>query len=447
MELKQSIFRNYDIRAEYGLDINAEIAEILGRTFAKYSNAKQVVIGGDTRISTPEIKEAVIKGLLESGVNIIDIGLTSTDGIYFATKHYNIKGGIMITASHMPPQFNGLKFVLDLKPIGKGSGMEELANIAMSSDFIKTNVHGQLTQLDIWEDYKNFIFSFINDKTQIKPIKVVMDAGNGVGGFVAEKLYKDLPIQNIPLFFEPDGTFPNHEANPILPENRVDLVNKVLETKADLGIAWDADCDRVYFIDENGKYIDGDFITALLAKHFIEKHPGARIVYDIRASFVVKDTVEKLGGFAYSEKVGHTYIKLTMRNKDAIFGGEVSGHYYYKDNAYADNGFIAPLILLELISKTNQPISKIIKDLGEYYVSGEINSEVKNVEEVIAKIKQNYKNANKIDVLDGISIYFDDFHFNVRPSSNDPVIRLNLEANSQALMEQKRDEILNLIRS
>jgi phosphomannomutase len=447
-KVDESNFRHYDIRGEYPREIDETTAYHVGRAFVVLTKAKHVVVGGDIRTSTETLKSGLIQGILDQGADITDIGLTPTDGVYFATHFYpEMEGGIMITASHMPKEFNGFKF-LDkaLKPIGKGSGMEELYKLASERNYPAVEQKGQSHVKDIWEDYKKFVLSFV-DPQAIKPFKVVMDAGNGMGGFVAEKVYKDLPIEIIPLFFDPDGTFPNHDANPILPENRVDIINKVKEVGADLGVAWDADCDRVYFIDENGKYIDGDFVTVLVAQLVLEKKPGAGIIYDIRASDAVKDLVEKAGGRAYAERVGHSYIKSRMRKEDAEFGGEVSGHYYYKRNAYAENGFVAPLMILEKMSKSSQKISEMIAGFGDYYISGEINSTVNDTKEVLKRLAEKYADAENIDYMDGITIRYSDWHFNVRPSNNDPVIRLNLEAHTQEMMEQKRDEVLAVIRA
>ncbi|NTV31556.1 phosphomannomutase/phosphoglucomutase [candidate division WWE3 bacterium] len=447
-KVNESNFRNYDVRGEYLKEIDETTAYHIGRAFVEFTKATNIIVGGDMRTSTPSLKEALIQGILEQGANVSDIGLSTTDGVYFATHHYpDFDGGIMVTASHMPQQFNGFKFLnKNLEPIGKGFGMEELYQIAHTQNYSPVSEPGTRSNKDIWSDYKEFVLGFANIQS-IRPMKVVMDAGNGLAGFIVNKIYLDLHLDIIPLYFEPDGTFPNHDANPILPENRIDIINKVKETDADLGIAWDADCDRVYFIDEKGNYIDGDFTTVLLGLHILERKPGAGIVYDIRASHAVKDLIEKAGGKAYAERVGHSYIKRRMRQEDAEFGGEVSGHYYFKRNAYAENGFIAPLMIMERICRSGKSISELIKSFGDYFISGEINSEVHDQNMVIQAIAGKYADAVHIDYRDGITVEYENWHFNVRPSANDPVMRLNLEANSKELMEQKRDELLSLIRS
>ena len=410
-------------------------------------------MGHDQRQSIPQLKEGLIQGFLDAGVDVWDIGQVTTDMTYFASWKYlsdqGIQGAVMITASHMPAEFNGFKFITkELKPIGKGSGMEELYSLAVE---IKENgpvispKKGKVIEKNILTDYLEFVWSFV-DRNKIKPLKVVMDTGNGVAGPIAREVFAPFGLNITEMYFEPDSTFPNHEANPILPENRKDIIEKVKELGADLGIAWDADADRAYFIDEKGNFIHGDFTTALLSIEFLEKNPGAHIVYDLRASKVVADTIKKHGGVAHIQKVGHSHIKKMMRETDSVFGGEVSGHYYFAANHYMDNGFIPPLIMLQLLSASGKPLSEFIKDLGEYYVSGEINSTVKDRDGVIAVLKDKYADA-KVSFLDGISIDYPDWRCNIRPSANDPVIRLNLEAKSQELMEEKRDEVLEVIRN
>lgn len=444
-----TVFRNYDIRGEYGSQLTANMVNKIAKAYAIFANPKNVVIGMDCRNSSQEIKDNVIQGLMDQGVDVTDIGLVSTDVLYFATWNYKFDGGIMITASHMPAQYNGLKFLrLDengmLSPIGRGVGMEELEDIFNKQNWKEKEIKGNIEGKDVWDDFIKFTRDFVNIE-DIKKYNVVMDAGNGMGGLVANKVFANVDLNIERMFFEPDGNFPNHQANPLVEENRVDIMKKVKENKADLGIAWDADCDRVYFIDENGDFVNGDFIVALLASHFLEKKPGSGIVYDIRCTRAIRDLVEKKGGQAYSEKVGHTYIKKRMQKTKSIFGGELSGHYYFSDNAYMENGFAPTLIILEMMSKSNKKLSELVKNLGEYYVSGEINFTVNDAKQIMNNIEKKYSDTGKIEKIDGITLNFDQWSFNVRPSANDPVLRLNVEANSQDLLDEKIDEMKEMI--
>lgn len=442
--LEQGIFRNYDIRGEYGTELTSESVYTIARAYAVFSGAKKVVIGSDARVSSPELKAAAVKGLQDSGIDVEDVGMSSTDVLYFATWHGKYDGGIMITASHMPKQFNGMKFLhMDgdvLAPIGRGFGMEELQDIANSIDEHSTaEAAGTYTEIDVWDDFVKYVHSFV-DVGNIKNLHVVMDAGNGMGGLVADRVFKGFEMNMDTMFFEPDGTFPNHDPNPFIPENRVDIEKKVVEVGADIGIAWDADCDRCYFIDENGQFVHGDFITALLAVYFLKKNPGAHIVYDLRSSWAVKHWIEKMGGVGYVSRVGHTFIKPLMREHNAIFGGETSGHYYFRENMFMDNGFIPALIVLEMLATEGKTMSEMIAGLGEYHLSGEINFKVTDTKEVIARIKDVYHDGSQ-DTMDGLSVSYDTWHFNVRPSANDPVLRLNIEATSKELLEEKLSEV------
>ena len=442
--LPKGLFRNYDIRGEYGAELTSDSVYAIARGYASFSGAKRVVIASDARISSPELKDAAISGLIDSGVDVVDIGMGSTDLLYFATWHGGYEGGIMITASHMPGKYNGMKFLrLDengmLAPIGRGLGMEELEHAANTVGEISEK-KGIVSEKDIWDDFVSFVHSFV-DSDQIKGLHVVMDAGNGMGGVVAKKVFSDMDIQMTEMFFEPDGTFPNHDPNPIIPENRVDIISKVKEVEADMGIAWDADCDRCYFIDETGEFVNGDFITALLAKFFIQQEPGAGVVYDLRSTWAVRDWIEKLGGKGYVERVGHTFIKPRMRQTSSVFGGEMSGHYYFAKNKYMDNGFIPALIIMHMVATSGKTLSELVSDLGEYYVSGEINFDVQNIEGKIKEIEDVYGQDGKVEKMDGLSVDFPDWHFNVRPSANDPVLRLNLEAKSKEMLDDKLAEL------
>lgn len=447
-KIPKSIFKSYDVRGAVPADMDETTAYAIGKAFAAFNQATTVAVGYDHRASSPALRQSLIDGLLDSGVHVIDLGQVTTDMTYFASWNAGVQGAVMITASHMPAEFNGFKFITrDLQPIGQGSGMEELYALAQKAERgIEAGVtRGILSSVDVLNGYVAFVHGFI-DRQAVKPLRVVVDCGNGVAGPIVREVLKALPVEVIELCFTPDATFPNHEANPIEPHNRKDIEAAVLAQKADLGIAFDADADRCYLIDERGQFVHGDFLTALLAKQFLAKHVGAAIVYDVRASLVVRDTVMKLGGKPCMERVGHSNIKRRMRAEEAVFGGEVSGHFYFAGNKYMDNGLIPALIALELLSKSSQTLSQLITDLGPYFVSGEINSKVANQQAALQRLQERYADA-KITTMDGISIDYPDWRCNVRPSANEPLLRLNLEAKSPSHMEAKRDEVLGIIRA
>lgn len=445
-------FRSYDVRGQYPEEIDQTTAYAIGRGFAAYNPARIVVVGYDHRASTPLLRDGLMAGLTDAGVTVWDIGQVNTDMAYFASWFYKeVEGAVMITASHMPAQFNGFKFIdKHYQPVGQGCGMEELYALAAQvkapaeSETVGAR-KGEVIKKDVLADYINFVWSFV-DLAAIKPMHLVMDCGNGVAGATVRKVFEPLNLSVTELCFEPDSRFPNHEANPIIPENRAHIEEAVVKAGADLGIAWDADADRAYAIDEKGQFVHGDFLTALLAKLFLAKQPGANIVYDLRASKVVEDIVARAGGKAHMERVGHAHIKRRMRQERASFGGEVSGHYYFAANQYMDNGMIPVLMLLELLSRSAQPLSELIAELGDYHVSGEINSQVKDQQAAMQALRAKYADAKQLEI-DGVSIDYEDWRCNVRPSANDPVLRLNLEAKTPALMSQKRDEVLALIRA
>lgn len=460
------VFRNYDIRAlvpelvdetseyfgkvgsadAYQAPLTPEGVEEIGRGLAVFFNQPEVAIGYDARISGPAWAAALTRGFCREGVNVLNIGQSTTDMVYYASGKYNMPG-VMITASHSPKELNGMKLVHPgAQVIGMGSGMEELRDLVIADNFRTPGKSGTERSKDLLHEYIDHIMQFLPKPEEIKSFKIVADAGNGVGGIPSHKIFERLPQLSVTeLFFNPDGTFPNHGPNPFERENIELLVEEVQKTGADFGVAWDGDADRVFFVDELGNPISGDFITTLVARHFLNMYPGSSIVYDLRASRSVKDWVSKLGGIAISERVGHSYIKKTMRATDAVFGGEVSGHYYFRDHFYADNGFIPLLAILQMLSETGMKMSELVASLGSYYISGEINSTVASTQAVIDRIKSTFSDA-ELDYRDGITVEYPDWHFNVRPSANDPLVRLNLEAESQIEMETKRDELLNLIR-
>jgi phosphomannomutase len=379
-------------------------------------------------------------------VNVIELGLTTTDMVYYVSGAWNIPA-VQITASHCTRELNGMKMVrAGANVIGQGAGMEDLRDIVMAGNFVPAVKKGTHAKKEVLGEYIDHLMKFV-DVSSIRPFRIIADAGNGCGGIVCKALLERIPQAHAEeMYFDPDGRFPNHEANPFEVKNIHELIARVPAEGADFGVAWDGDADRVYFLDETGKFLPGDFITTLVARYFLEKFPGAAIVYDIRSSWAVRDWVSKLGGRPIMERVGHSFIKRTMRRENAVFGGEVSGHYYFRDHFYADNGFIPFIAIMQMLSSGKVRMSELIASLGHYYLSGEINSTVPDTNAVIKRIEEQYRDAQDINYLDGITISYPDWHFNVRPSANDPVVRLNLEAKSQEMMEQKRDEVLGLIR-
>ena len=450
MQVNPGIFKAYDIRGLYPTEINEAVAREIGRGFATYLNASQVGVSRDMRVSSPAIAAAFIDGVRQQGTHVVDYGMLPTDVMYFAVVNDGLEGGAQITASHNPKQYNGIKMVrAEALPLSGDAGIGDIR------DMIATNrlpppaaTPGSLTTRDLVSPYVEKVLSFI-DPAIIKPFTVVLDAGSGMAGLVAPPMFDRLPCRTTRLCFTIDGTFPNHEANPLIEENRRDITAEVVRQNADIGIAWDGDADRCFFIDGGGEFISGDFITALLAEAFLLKYGPATVIYDLRASHAVRDIVAKYGGRALMNRVGHAFIKQRMRQEDGIFAGEVTGHYYFRDFYYADNGFIPALLILELMSKKNQSLRDLLQPFRErYFISGEINTKLASIDEVpkkLAAIEARYKDA-QIARMDGVSIDYPDWHCNVRGSNTEPLLRLNLEAESPEMMEKKRDEVLEVIR-
>jgi phosphomannomutase len=451
MNLNPGIFKAYDVRGVYPGEVNEEAARAIGAAFVAYLKATRIAVGRDMRLSSPALAAAFIDGATAQGADVVDYGMIATDMLYFAVASDGHDGGVQITASHNPKQYNGMKMVRrEAFPLSGDEGISDIRDmIAQDRLPAPADRRGSVTTKDVLEAYTAHVMSFI-DPSIIKPFNVVLDAGSGMGGLVAPKLFERLPCRTTRLCFEVDGRFPNHEANPLIDENRRDIVEAVVAQKADVGIAWDGDADRCFFIDGTGGFVSGDFITALLAEAFLLKHPGASIIYDLRASYAVRDVVAKYGGMSYMNRVGHAFFKRRMRETNAIFGGEVTGHYYFRDNFYADNGFIPALLMLELMSKKGQSLHELLQPLaGKYFISGEINTKLASMDVVPAKLDQiaaKYSDGHQY-TLDGLSVEYADWHFNVRPSNTEPLLRLNLEATTPEMMAAKRDEVVALIRS
>jgi phosphomannomutase len=449
--INPNIFKAYDVRGLYPQEVNEEAARQIGRGFVAYLQAKRIAVSRDMRLSSPSMAAAFIEGAREQGADVVDYGMMGTDMLYFAVARDGHDGGVQITASHNPKEYNGIKMVRkEAFPLSGESGINDIRDmIAKGTIPPPAGKPGTLSQADVVDDYVKHVLSFI-DISIIKPFNVVLDAGSGIAGMVAPLLFTHIPTRKLTtLCFEVDWTFPNHEAIPLIVENRIDITDRVIAEKADIGIAWDGDADRCIFLDGEGEFVAGDFVTALLAEAFLIKHPGAKIVYDVRASYAVKDTAAKYGSEALMNRVGHAFFKRRMREDNAIFGGEVTGHYYFRDNFYADNGFIPALLILELMSRKNMTLRELLAPLREkYFISGEINtrvSDMRKAQEKIDGLSAKYQ-AGKVYTMDGVSAEFPDWHFNVRGSNTEPMLRLNLEATTQTLMEQKRDEVLAYIR-
>ena len=455
MSINANIFKAYDIRGLYPSEVNEEAARLIGRGFVSYLGAKRIAVSRDMRLSSPSVAGAFIEGAREQGADVVDYGMMATDMMYFAVARDGHDGGAQITASHNPKEYNGIKMVRrEAFPLSGDAGIGEIRDMVTKNALPPlAPTKGSLTHQDVLDDYVDHVMSFIDEKA-IKAFNVVLDAGSGMAGLVGPKLFARIPTSKLTtLCFEVDGRFPNHESNPLIEENRRDIVERVIAEKADIGIAWDGDADRCFFIDGTGEFIAGDFVTALLAESFLMKHPGETIIYDVRASYAVKDVTGKYGGKALMNKVGHSFIKRRMRDEQAIFGGEVTGHYYFRNNYYADNGFIPALLILELMSRKGQTLNQLLAPLREkYFISGEINTKLNDIALVPKKLAalaahEVYSKGGRTYTLDGFSAEFPEWHFNVRGSNTEPMLRLNLEATTQKLMEEKRDEVLAFIRS
>jgi phosphomannomutase len=451
MRLNPDIFKAYDIRGVYPGEINEDAARAIGVAFVAYLGATRIAVGRDMRLSSPSVARAFIDGATSQGADVVDYGMIATDMLYFAVARDRHDGGVQITASHNPGQYNGIKMVRqEAFPLSGEEGISDIRDmIARDSAPPPAATRGRVTTDNVLDAYVAHVMSFI-DPGLISTFNVVLDAGSGMGGLVAPRLFDRLRCRTTRLCFEIDGRFPNHEANPLIEENRRDIVERVVAEQADIGIAWDGDADRCFFIDGRGEFVSGDFITALLAEAFLLKQPGSTIIYDLRASNAVKDVVEQYGGTSLMNRVGHAFFKRRMRESNAIFGGEVTGHYYFRDNFYADNGFIPALLILELMSKKAQSLHDLLEPLRQrYFISGEINTKLPGMDAVPAKLEAiaaRYADGHQY-TLDGISVVYPDWHFNVRPSNTEPLLRLNLEANTARLMEERRDEVIAMIRS
>jgi phosphomannomutase len=448
------IFKAYDIRGLYGSEMDGETAYLVGRAFAhvlaemrgKPADELRVGLGRDMRIEAPEMAGRVRDGLVAEGCHVLDAGMVATEMLYFLVGSRDLDGGAMATASHNPKAYTGVKLVREgALALSGDAGIGEI-RARIEAGMPEPPGGGSVEALDVYDDFQRHALSFI-DPSAIKPLKVVVDGGNGMGGPMVGPILERLGLDLVTTYWTPDGEFPDHEPNPLLEENRKFIIDRVLAEGADLGVAWDGDADRCFFIDGGGTFVDGDFLTALLARQILEKEPGATVLYDVRASRAVPDTVRELGGTSYVNRVGHAFFKAALRERDAIFGGEVSGHYYFRDFWCADSGTIPALLVLELLSTQDRSLSELVGAMRErYFISGEINSEVADQQARMEEIAERHADA-EVSWLDGVSVDYPDWHFNVRPSNTEPLLRLNLESLvSREDMERRRDDVLALIR-
>ncbi len=430
--LAPKVFKAYDVRGIYPDELDEEGAYAIGRAYVQQFEPRRIAVGRDMRLSSPQMAAAVIRGAADEGAEVLDLGLVGTEMVYFAVGELELDGGIMVTASHNPKEYTGMKIVRrGALPVGGESGLLDVRDKALEVADLKGGGEERVREVDIWPEYVERVLSFI-DVSVLWPLKVVIDAANGMAGVMLPPILERLPVEAVTCFFDPDGSFPNHEPNPLLPENREFIVRKTLDEGADLGVAFDGDADRCFFVDDSGEFVPGDFATALLAESVLAKEPGAKVIYDV----------------PLINRVGHAFIKHRMRKDDAAFGGEVSGHYYFREFSQADSGVVPFLLMLELISKKGRKLSEILEPYRtRYFLTGELNTPVSDVAVKLQELKERYASEGEVSHLDGISVDADDWHFNVRPSNTEPLLRLNLEARSQELMERKRDEVLDLIRS
>ena len=447
--LDPRVFKAYDVRGIHPTEIDEDGAYRIGRAYVEHFEPRIVAVGRDMRLSSPTMAAAVIEGAADGGADVRDLGMVGTEMVYYAVGELDLDGGICVTASHNPREYTGMKIVRrGALPVGGESGLDDVRRKALEEAGLVTS-RGTVAALDVWPGFVEKVLSFV-DTDAIRPLRVVIDAANGMAGAMLPPVLEHLPqLDVVACNFEPDGSFPNHEPNPLKPDNRAFIVERTRDDGADLGVAYDGDADRCFFVDETGEFVPGDFVTALLARAVLAREPGAKVIYDVRASRAVPATIEAAGGIALVNRVGHAFIKHRMREEGAAFAGEVSAHYYFRDFSQADTGVVPFLVMLELLSREARPLSEILAPFREqFFITGEINTPVADVPLKLQEIEERYRAlGGHVSHLDGVSVDFDDWHFNVRPSNTEPLLRLNLEALSEAEMERRRDEVLALIRA
>ncbi len=448
MSDKITCFKAYDVRGRIPDELNEDIAYRIGRAYAAFVSPRKVVVGHDIRLTSEAISNALIEGLRDSGVDVLHIGVCGTEEVYFATFHYQTDGGIAVTASHNPKDYNGMKFVrAESRPISADTGLMDIRTLAENNAFEKVETRGGFERLEHRPAYIEHLLGYV-DASKGRPLRIVTNPGNGGAGSVVDALDAALPYEFIRMHHEPDGNFPNGVPNPLLVENRAPTIEKIAETGADLGIAWDGDFDRCFFFDELGQFIEGYYIVGLLASAFLDKQPGQKIVHDPRLTWNTLDIVADRGGVAVVSKSGHAFIKERMREVDGVYGGEMSAHHYFRDFSYCDSGMIPWLLVTELMSTTGKALSTLVQERIDLYpASGEINRRLEDAPKAIAAVRAAYEpEANSSDDLDGLSLEFDDWRFNLRSSNTEPVVRLNVESRGNAeLMREKTEAILELL--
>jgi phosphomannomutase len=445
--LDPKVFKAYDVRGLYPAELDERGAYAIGRAYVEQFEPRRIAVGRDVRLSSPSMAAAVIEGAADGGADVLDIGMVGTEMLYFAVGELGLDGGVAVTASHNPKQYTGMKIVRrGALPVGSESGLVEIGERAARGEW-RDAERGQVAQEEVWDRFVERVLSFV-DVDAIRPLRVVVDAANGMAGAMLPPVLERLGrVDVVRCNFEPDGTFPNHEPNPLLPENREFIVARTREEGADFGVAYDGDADRCFFVDDGGEFVPGDFVTALFAEQFLAREPGGKVIYDVRASWAVPETIERAGGVALVNRVGHSFIKQRMRDEGAVFAGEVSAHYYFRDFSQADSGTIPFLLMLELVSRRG-PLSGVLAPFRRnHFLTGELNTPVADVALKLQELKERFGPEGRVSHLDGLSVESDDWHFNVRPSNTEPLLRLNLEARTQELMERKRDEVLAVIRS
>jgi phosphomannomutase len=445
--LAPGVFKAYDVRGIYASELDEDGAYAIGRAYVEQFEPRRIAVGHDMRVSSPSMAAAVIDGAADGGADVVDIGMVGTEMVYFAVGELGLDGGVAVTASHNPKEYTGMKIVRrGALPVGGESGLLDVRDRALRGEW-REAARGQVLKEDIWDRFVERVLSFV-DVEAIRSLRVVVDAANGMAGVMLPPVLERLPqVDAVRCFFEPDGTFPNHEPNPLLPENREFIVAKARAEGADFGVAYDGDADRCFFVDDSAEFVPGDFVTALFAEQVLEKEPGGKVIYDVRASWAVPEAISRAGGVPLVNRVGHSFIKQRMRDEGAVFAGEVSAHYYFRDFSQADSGVVPFLLMLELVSRRGSLSAALAPYRSRFFLTGEINTPVSDVALKLQELKERFGPEGRVSHLDGLSVESDDWHFNVRPSNTEPLLRLNLEARSRELMDRMRDEVLDVIRA